>query len=274
MTQRRRQGSLSTIIKTSKAIFITTNSAIAKVSKDIMEEDELAKNKIPTSITADIFGTLLWLDYGDESNNYNSFKLLADCKALLRPTPQMIAKFALSLDEAYKKRADGLTEERFLFLRSHPIVATKLLDATSGDYAQFTDHTWRDVYAEIEAHAQFEGDKKFENEKIEHEKTKDKLNQVIIAKEAEATKSQNLQQKVDSQQDFYSNSLAKVFAALLFGIPYVIILIAIVLIQNKYGTFTRKGIAIIVVTLIVGTLAKILYEKATKAIAEKIKKKL
>ena len=274
MTQRRRQGSLSTIIKTSKALFITTNSAIAKVSKDLMEEDELTKSKIPTSISADIFGTLLWMDYGDKSNNYNSFKLLADCKALLRPTPQMIAKFALSLDEAYQKRADGLTEEKFLFLRSHPIVATKLLDATSGDYAQFTDHTWRDVYAEIEAHAQFEGDKKFENERIEHEKTKDKLSQVLTDKAAEAEKSRTLQQKVDSQQDYYANTLAKVFAALIFGGPYVAISIWIILTQNQFGTFTRKGIAILLVTLLVGALATIFYNKATKFIAKIIKKKL
>ena len=58
------------------------------------------------------------------------------------------------------------------------------------------------------------------------------------------------------------------------SIPYVAILISIILLQNKYGTLTKKGIAILLATLLVGTLAKIFYEKATNFIANKIKKKL
>ncbi len=274
MTQRRRKGSLSTIIRNSKALFITTNSAIAKVSKDIMEEDNLTKSKIPSSITADIFGTLLWMDYGDGNNNYNSLKLLADCKSLLKPTPKMIARFVVALDEAYQKRTEGLTEEKFLFLRSHPIVATKLLDATSGDYAQFTDHTWRDVYAEIEARAQIEGDRKYDAERNEHAKTRDELSQVRTDNVMVIEKNRSLRQKVDYQQNFYSTSLAKIFAAMIFGIPYVAILVAIILAQNEHGTCTKKGIFIILVTLAVGSLATFYYNKFVDFVAEKIKKKL
>ena len=58
------------------------------------------------------------------------------------------------------------------------------------------------------------------------------------------------------------------------SIPYVAILISIILLQNKYGTLTKKGIAILPATLLVGTLAKFFYEKATNFIANKIKKKL
>lgn len=281
MTQRRRQGSLSTLLKTSKAIFITTNGAIAKISKDIMEEDELTKSKIPASITADIFGTLLWMDYGDENNKYSSFKLLADCKALLRPTPQMKAKFAMSLEEAYQKRADGLSEEKFLFLRSHPIVQTKLLDVTTGDYSQFTDQTWRDVYAKIEAHAQFEGDKKYESEKEEHKKTRAELDQAITDRNAaiadrnaESKKIETMQKQMEEQKENYAEIIANILSILAFGIPYLAISVAIVLIQNQYGTPTVKGIAFIAVTIIVGVLAGILYQKLKQKIKQGIKSKL
>ena len=281
MTHRRRQGALSTVLQSSKAIFITTNGAIAKVSKDIMEEDELTKSKIPASVTADIFGTLLWLDYGDESNKYSNFKLLADCKALLRPTPLMKAKFAMALEGAYQKKAEGLTEEKFLFLRSHPIVQTKLLDVTTGDYSQFTDQTWRDVYAKIEAHAQFESDKKYEYERELHEQTKTELNQAITARDsaiaerdAESEKIQTLQTEIEKQKDRFANILANLLSVLVFGVPYLSVSVAIVLIQNQYGTLTVKGIALLTVTIIVAVLMGTLYRKTKQCIQKKIKAKL
>lgn len=274
MTQRRRQGTLSTLVASAKAIFITTNSAIAKVSKDLMESDEASKNKIPTSITADIFGTLLWLEYGDENNDYKNYKLLADCKALLRPTPQMIAKFTLSLDKAYQQKVEGLTEEKFLFLRSHPIVQSRLLDVTSGDYNQFTDQTWRDVLSKIEAHAQVEGDRKYENEKEEHIKTKRELDKRTTERDEETKKNKELQNKVDKQQESYSTTIANIISAAIFAIPYLAISVLIVLVQNQYGTPTIKGIAWISVTVIVGLLLATLYKKLFAFVKKKVKDKL
>lgn len=302
MVQRRRQGLLATVLKTAKAIFITTNGVIAKVSKDLMQEDSLTESKIPASITADIFGTLLWMDFPDDSNNYQSMKLLADCKALLRPSPQMMATFKLKLDEAYSKRAEGLTEEKFLFLRSHPIVQTKLLDATSGDYAQFTDQTWREVYNQIESHAMFEGEKKYQIEKEGHDKTKEELDreredhgktkeeldrekddrirtkeeleQVKQDRDAKVEDNQRLKQQMDDQKTHFALLLAKAISAAIFGIPYIAITILTVLVQNKYGTPTKKGIIIIAVSLLVLSLAKLFYDKLTKRIQRKVKGKL
>lgn len=170
MINRKRTGGYSSDLKNSRYIFITANRAVAKVSKDYAAEGELSRDKIPSCITADIFGTLLWMEFPEQRENYLSLKMLADCRALLRPTTQMIAQFNIQLDEAYKRRDQGLTEQRFLFLRSHPIVRTKLLDVTSGDYSQFTDHTWRDVYDAIESHAKYEGEQKYQAERSKHKK--------------------------------------------------------------------------------------------------------
>ena len=187
MIQRKRAGAYSTDLNAARCVFITTNGVVAKVSKDYTLSNELTKDKIPTAITADMFGTLLWLNYPDK-NDYVEQKLLADCKALLKASPQMIARFNLELDKAYKKKDSDLTEEKFLFLRSHPIVQTFLLDATSGDYTQFDTNTWRSVYDRIVASAQFDGEKKYTEEKSEHEKTKGELQQ---AKDIIESKSEN-----------------------------------------------------------------------------------
>ncbi|MDO5153230.1 MAG: hypothetical protein Q4D50_07695 [Eubacteriales bacterium] len=274
MVQRKRQGSLATVIKTAKIIFITTNGVIAKVSKDIMQADTLMESKIPASITADIFGTLLWMDFPDSSNDYQSMKLLADCKALLRPSPQMIATFKIKLDEAYKKHAEGLTEEKFLFLRSHPIVQTKLLDATTGDYAQFTDQTWREVYNQIESHAIYEGEKKYQIEKEDHFRTRKELDRVKEDRDAEIAYNERLKQQIVEQQERFATIVAKVIAAVIFGLPYVASSVVIILIQNQHGTPTIKGIIIIVLTLLLAFLSKTLYGKLTNVIKGKVKAKL
>lgn len=274
MIQRKRQGSFATVLESAKAIFITTNSAIAKVSKDYMQKERLSESKIPACITADIFGTLLWLDFPDCENSYPSMKLLADCKALLRPSPQMIAMFKLKLDEAYKKHAEGLTEEKFLFLRSHPIVQSKLLDATSGDYAQFTDQTWREVYNQIESHAMYEGERKYDSERQEHEKTKRQLDQMKNEWTAQIAENQKLTGQIEAQKERFAAIIANCIVLVTLGLPYLVLTIAIILIQNQYATPTRRGVIIICLTLVMSFLSKKIYKKFTAYIKEKVISKL
>ena len=301
MIDRKRTGGYSSDLKNSRYIFITTNRVVAKVSKDYAADGELSRDKIPACITADMFGTLLWMEFPEQQENYLSLKMLADCRALLRPTTQMIAQFNIQLDEAYKRRDEGLTEQRFLFLRSHPIVRTKLLDVTSGDYSQFTDHTWRDVYDAIESHAKYEGEQKYQAEKSEHEKTKfelDTAQQTIIDKDSELAdahhtivhKDEALRKaaqdianrdaeiseqgaKLRNQATTFSLIIARIITATFFGLPYAVLCVVIATIQNDCLNWTIRGISIGVVTLIIGSLFGFLYQKITTIIQKKILKK-
>lgn len=274
MIQRKRCGNFSTDLKNSRYLFITTNSAIAKVSKDYAASEKQTRDKIPSCVTADIFGTLLWMEFPSSSNSFLSLKLLADCKSLLRPSPQMIAIFNLRLDEAYKQRENGLTEERFLFLRSHPIVRNKLLDVTSGDYNQFTSTTWRDVYNAIESHAAFEGEKKYENEKVEHQKTITMLDQAkndLINKNNEL---KNKETKIEAQSELFSTILSRIISILIFGLPYLAITVTIAIIQNTYLDTTIKGYIIGATTVIISILLAFFYKKLESKIKKYIKKKV
>ena len=301
MIERKRTGGYSSDLKNSRYIFITTNRAIAKVSKDYAAEGELSRDKIPSCITADIFGTLLWMEFPEQRENYLSLKMLADCRALLRPSAQMIAHFNLQLDEAYKRRDEGLTEQRFLFLRSHPIVRTKLLDVTSGDYSQFTDHTWRDVYASIESHAQYEGEQKYRAEKSDHEKTKAELgtaHQTIVDKDTELAKANHTiahkdeairhatqeiadkdaeiskqSAKINKQADTFSLIVARIITAVIFGFPYLASCVIIAIIQNDCLNWTIRGIVIGAVTVILLTLLGFLYKKVEHTIQKRIRKR-
>lgn len=260
MIQRKRAGAYSTDLNAARCVFITTNGVVAKVSKDYTLSNELTKDKIPTAITADMFGTLLWLNYPDK-NDYVEQKLLADCKALLKASPQMIARFNLELDKAYKRKDSDLTEEKFLFLRSHPIVQTFLLDATSGDYTQFDTNTWRSVYDRIVASAQFDGEKKYTEEKLEHDKTKEELQQARDAIAVKSETEKKLSDTIDRQQNEFTSIIATVCAIAIYAIPYVVLSLIIVFVQSLFVNWTVKGICWGVLTVIVGTLLPIFFFK-------------
>lgn len=271
MIQRKRAGAYSTDLNAARCVFITTNGVVAKVSKDYTLSNELTKDKIPTAITADMFGTLLWLNYPDK-NDYVEQKLLADCKALLKASPQMIARFNLELDKAYKRKDSDLTEEKFLFLRSHPIVQTFLLDATSGDYTQFDTNTWRSVYDRIVASAQFDGEKKYTEEKLEHDKTKEELQQARDAIAVKSETEKKLSDTIDRQQNEFTSIIATVCAIAIYAIPYVVLSLIIVFVQSLFVNWTVKGICWGVLTVIVGTLLPIFFSKLKKRIQSKILK--
>ena len=302
MVERKRAGGYSGDLKNSRYIFITTNRVVAKVSKDYASARELSSNKIPTCITADIFGTLLWIEFPEQQENYLSLKMLADCRALLRPTAQMIAQFNIKLDEAYKRGEDGLTEEKFLFLRSHPIVREKLLDVTSGDYSEFTDRTWRDVYDSIESHAKYEGEQRYRAEKSDHEKTKvelssaqktimDRNNELSKANHTIVHKDEELRQatktiadkdaeiiekgdKINKQADTFSLIIARIITAAIFGIPYLASCVFIAIIQNDCLNWTIRGISMGAITSILLILLGFLYSKAETCIQKKVRKHL
>ena len=296
MVERKRRGTTSTMLKTAKTLFITTNGAIAKVSKDLMCRREQTKNKIPPCITSDIFGTLLWLDFPEENSRYQSLKLLADCKSMLTASPEMVEKFKKQLEEAYAKKDEDLTEDMFLVLRTAPIVRQKLLDATTGDYAQFTDQTWRDVYDRIMAEARYSTEIKYKAEMLEHEKTKSELNAIKQEQIEENKRVRHLEEQIEQQRNQHEQELNEMNAQhqqkleekidkiadristiirwLVFGIPYFLMLVAIVFVQNALGTPTKMNIIIVGVTVLLPLLADNKYKKVKPAIKEKIKKKI
>ena len=220
-----------------------------------------------------MFGTLLWLNYPDK-NDYVEQKLLADCKALLKASPQMIARFNLELDKAYQRKDSDLTEEKFLFLRSHPIVQTFLLDATSGDYTQFDTNTWRSVYDRIVASAQFDGEKKYTEEKSKHDKTKEELQQARDTIETQSENEKKLNDTILKQQEEFSSGIARFWAILIYAVPYLVLSLVVIFVQSLFVNWTVKGISLGILTVIVATLLPKFFSKIKEKIQSIIIKKL
>ena len=62
MIYRERQGQTATKLQKAKHIMLTSNNAIANVSKKYESNHNTKSMHIPACISADLFGAILWLD--------------------------------------------------------------------------------------------------------------------------------------------------------------------------------------------------------------------
>lgn len=265
MIYRERSGQTATRLQNSKHVMLTSNNAIANVSKKYESNRSIQSGHIPACISADLFGAILWLDSPTQMLNYQKQKLLADCYAFLKPGRILLDKYIQSLDEA--RNADKIDEKSFLFLRTHKVVLDSLMDITKGDYARFNSNTYLEVYEDIQSKAL----KRYRDEVSAHEETRQKLKDVEenaagekIRNEETISELRNritaLEEKEKQQQEhefekkihFWGWGITIIFA----GIPYLLLSVGIEVAKTQFSDISWRsayGIAgAIIVTGIVG----------------------
>ena len=189
----------------------------------------------------------------------------------------MLENYVESIEHA---RSAGETDDKqFLFMRSHSVVSDALMNVTKGDYARFNDRTYLEVYDEIISRA----DKKFVEEVKAHSQTKfefvelkqelERLNALREkekqedAKELQELKTtvQELSNVIDKKETLAFKNRVSRWAWLLtfaiFGIPYLVIIVAAELIKMGIDDITVLNIievcALVVITIIAGFLFKV-----------------
>lgn len=249
MIYRERQGQTATRLQNAKHIMLTSNNAIANVSKKYESNRSTQSGHIPACISADLFGAILWLDSPMEMLEYQKQKLLADCYAFLKPDKTLLDKYIQSLDEA--RNVDAIDEKKFLFLRTHKVVLDSLMDITKGDYARFNSNTYLEVYEDIQAKSQ----KQYRDEAVAHEQTRERLKSLEESSADEKRKSEQeinaLKNQIASMEERETKRLAqekerkikkwgRIFTILFIGIPYIIALTVIEVVKAQYSTISWK----------------------------------
>lgn len=265
MIYRERSGQTATRLQNSKHVMLTSNNAIANVSKKYESNRSIQSGHIPACISADLFGAILWLDSPTQMLNYQKQKLLADCYAFLKPGRILLDKYIQSLDEA--RNADKIDEKSFLFLRTHKVVLDSLMDITKGDYARFNSNTYLEVYEDIQSKSL----KQYRDEAIAHEETRQKLKDVEENATGEKIRDEEtirelrnrivaLEEKEKQQQEhefekkihFWGWGITIIFA----GIPYVLLSVGIEIAKTQFSDISWRSIygiaGAIIVTGIVG----------------------
>lgn len=278
MIYRERQGQTATRLQNAKHIMLTSNNAIANVSKKYESNRSLQAGHIPACISADLFGAILWLDRPMQLLEYQKKKLLADCYAFLKPDKVMLDKYIQSLDEA--RNADAIDEKKFLFLRTHKVVLDSLMDITKGDYARFNSNTYLEVYDDIQEKSL----KKYKDEVAAHAQTQEAFKNLEknSSDEIEALKARilTMEETEKKRQEYDFNKKVSIWGwvstLILAGTPYLLLIVAIEIVKTQFSNISWRsayGIAgAVIATAIVGwifTAGKKLCFKKVRSILEK-----
>lgn len=243
MIYRERQGQTATRLQNAKHIMLTSNNAIANVSKKYESNRSLQAGHIPACISADLFGAVLWLDSPMQLLEYQKKKLLADCYAFLKPDKVMLDKYIQSLDEA--RNADAIDEKKFLFLRTHKVVLDSLMDITKGDYARFNSNTYLEVYDDIQEKSL----KKYKDEVAAHAQTQEAFknlekNSSDEIEDLKARISTMEETEKKRQEDAFNKKVSIwgwVATLVLAGIPYLLLIVAIEIVKTQFSNISWRS---------------------------------
>lgn len=276
MIYRERQGQTATRLQNAKHIMLTSNNAIANVSKKYESNKSLQSGHIPACISADLFGAILWLDSPMQLLEYQKKKLLADCYAFLKPDKVMLDKYIQSLDEA--RNADAIDEKKFLFLRTHKVVLDSLMDITKGDYARFNSNTYLEVYDDIQEKSL----KKYKDEAAAHAQTQEAFKNLDknSSDEIEALRARisTMEEKEKKRQEDDFNKKVSIWGwvatLVLAGIPYFLLIVAIEIVKTQFSNISWRSAYGIAGAVIATAIAGVLFAVGKKCCFKKVRSNL
>ena len=214
-TYRLRGNDVARSLKTSKAILLTTNRAIAKASNE--PSVNVYNHKIPVCTTDMFLSTILWTNYPRKNDQLNRKLLISECFNTIQLNDTLFARFFEDVKE--KKIAEDITESQYLALTTSKLALSLLGDKTLNDINAYTDRTAAEILDILEQ------EHKDEVESIRQE-ARDKIAEVSKSSEEEIAKIKSehavnlaeknleistLTQKIDSLCEQYREE-AKIFA--------------------------------------------------------------
>lgn len=127
---RLRLGKPQKYLESCVAIFITTNSGLARASTKFFNREYGASNA-PVCMGDQVFTTLIWLKAVKKTPDIPKDRLVATCYAAVMPSEHLWAKY---VDEAEKLRSKGSIQEEDYAVLVHSLEArSRLMDLTLGE---------------------------------------------------------------------------------------------------------------------------------------------
>jgi hypothetical protein len=144
---RLRRGRLVDHFESCRAIFVTTNTTLARASNRFYREEfGIQATKVPHCIPDYTMTTLAWLKKPLKAPDLPLKKLLAECYAALNPPDALWRQY---LDEIKRLRERGnITHNEAILLRFSTEAQTLLMDKTLGDPDSLTEQTISEILKE------------------------------------------------------------------------------------------------------------------------------
>lgn len=187
---RLRKGYKPKTIKESKALFITSNTALAFASRRFETIQNGSGYTIPTCLTDVFLGTVIWLQSPQRVEAINSKKFIAECYAAIQPSDKLIKKYLSEIEKL--KSAKRITSDDYYLLRTHRASLNLLETTTMGDPDAIDASSTEDILDGIIQTIKAKESQKLSNEVETHKKTKEDL---IAQKEKINIIEKNLEEK-------------------------------------------------------------------------------
>jgi hypothetical protein len=213
---RLRSGELCRTLEQARAIFVTTNSSLARGSR-LFFRDVYQGTGVPVITVDHHFGTLLWLKKPTAAPDLPRDLLIASCYAALNPPDQLWHKY---LAEIERLRVRGnLSAEDYHLLRFDLSSKSSLLTLTGGRQDAFVDGTVEEVLRRARANASREAEEvaRLNEERAERAETSE------LASTAR-TKLEREQRQARYRQ--VGNVVGAIARRAILGVAFVIALVA------------------------------------------------
>lgn len=217
-----RRGYKPKSIKDSKALFITSNTALAFASRRFETMHDGTNFTIPTCLTDVFLGTIIWLQSPQRVETINSKRFIADCYSAIQPSDALIKKYLTEIEKL--KVGDKISSDDYYLLRSHRVSLSLLETKSMGDPDAIDATSTEEILDGIIQSIKEKEAKILADEIRIHEKTKKKLIQ-------EKEKVQTIQLTLKSKADKISIFIGK----LLFG--FSVLIIAFCLFANLFPEY-------------------------------------
>ena len=145
-TYRLRGNTMARTLKSSKAIFLTTNKVIANASNS--PEISTLRHHIPVCTTDMFLSAILWTNFPRESEQLNRKMLISECFNTIKLDDSLLARFFEDVKE--KRLAENISENQYLALTTSHLSLSLLGDKTLNDINAYTDRTANEILEILE----------------------------------------------------------------------------------------------------------------------------
>ena len=165
LVHRMRQGAKPHKLSEAQHVFVTTNSSLARASRDV--EIEAGGGVVVPDAVRDVFlATIAWLQAPNTFEVVDASRFLADCYAAIGVDDTLVMRFLGKVEQL--RNRGGINDEDYYQLRMHRYALRVLGDVTLGDLDNLTDDTPLEVLARIEDRIRRDAEETLRAEREEH----------------------------------------------------------------------------------------------------------
>lgn len=139
---RLRRGHEAFAVETSRALFVTTNSELARATRSFFQKDSPA-GAVALCITDYALGNLLWLKNPTKAPDLPRKRLVADAYAAMQPADALWLRYLTEI--AHLQQKGDITPDDYYVLRYSLGAKSTLMRLTQGDPDAFTEGTVAEV---------------------------------------------------------------------------------------------------------------------------------